>query len=1211
MLAQLMFMMRSSRSVPMLMPSAAGHRRKKRARAAPAASSARPVHLVDIMTRPHMGELPPRSCREEVVWKSDDGRLELCADGTVFFLPAGGQSRTPVFNAALELINRDVGTDPSIRTLVHVVLSGLPHLTYVQRADACIAPLHAMLGAPPRARKQLLVLQAMKGLGKSKCIREGVIARGDETVLNLTFRRVLARGVSKELGPRAASYLDYPSGTVFEPSQAPVLTILVNSLCRTQGFWDVIIIDEIVSVVEMLGSRLIDAAARLAIVRRLIALFRSARLVVVADAHNDADTLAIVRALISAAAPLPDWDVRVHDYTHRNRADYKYLSARTLAQWKQILQARLQAGQRVVVPCMTRRFALEVEADVRCRFPSLNVMCYVANPARDIDIESHMADVNAAWKDLDVLIYSPVITAGCSFEVPDHFDCCMMCAFQGTSSVRSAVQMTARVRSLRRKETIIFVDNARDCFGGKISPADEIVTREAWATAYTATSCARTDGAVAVAVIDMICAQTAKADNARRMRFESEFWKCIAWGGSLLGCMDIERAGPEAQRLVGTHLSVILDVAETCCVRPRIYATRRRSRRDGAAQFLRQLSSAVESGQHEQPRILRIIHDDDPQDHRDGDGDGDKDGENGRKGLPSKPYPDGLDHPDHVAAILTSNSIEFGHAYDQRTSVHTPCPESLRLAVTHKTVDDYSPVFGDCLARDAHVHVRHLEELGMFAAPIYRQVRCGAAGEGQETPDWVSQENAHVWQLASLRVAQKMVWEERVIGGVLHTRMPARCFSVVGFNRDADPRCRGQTQEQIEQHDGIPDAVAFERIPVPTLAQQAFWAKLLTASSCEAARLAWDIAANQMLCTSIGPPESLEDITTFSASVARRVATFAVRAAADLPDDARVLLLAEPHLGPSAQVPRHHGVHFALMGTSTRNAVVLNVCMSARKGDDARLPLYRLLPKAMASAAAFARTYCARVLRVVQMDAVSGLVLNADFSGANALFPSERLYHEFFVRKFITLAPLKVIFVLRAHTAHATDSASPNPWDVWWPEGGVKIRSASCVFVANLLRANVERGGSRAARIVTWDAHAAIAADVAHEHGDLVAGLVAAQVEDLAKHYEFLANSGPAPRDLAQVRPLNIVETNRAERLVHHAAGADPFPETQAHGPMPLPDDVPAACARLAQIYMGCLRAGCMAVHDPVSDSTTVVETTPFLRIGDITSLAHPRPPPS
>jgi hypothetical protein len=68
-----------------------------------------------------------------------------------------------------------------------------------------------------------------------------------------------------------------------------------------------------------------------------------------------------------------------------------------------------------------------------------------------------MAQIDRVWTAKDVVIYSPVITAGCSFEVRAHFDACFLYAYQGTASVRSAIQMVSRVRDIRSKTIHVYM----------------------------------------------------------------------------------------------------------------------------------------------------------------------------------------------------------------------------------------------------------------------------------------------------------------------------------------------------------------------------------------------------------------------------------------------------------------------------------------------------------------------------------------------------------------------------------------------------------------------------------------------------------------------------------------------------------------------------------------------------------------------------------
>jgi hypothetical protein len=67
-----------------------------------------------------------------------------------------------------------------------------------------------------------------------------------------------------------------------------------------------------------------------------------------------------------------------------------------------------------------------------------------------------MRDIHAHWSTADVLVYSPVITAGCSFELP-HFDEVFFYGCAGVGSVRSAIQMLARVRDVSAKTVHVYL----------------------------------------------------------------------------------------------------------------------------------------------------------------------------------------------------------------------------------------------------------------------------------------------------------------------------------------------------------------------------------------------------------------------------------------------------------------------------------------------------------------------------------------------------------------------------------------------------------------------------------------------------------------------------------------------------------------------------------------------------------------------------------
>ena len=61
-------------------------------------------------------------------------------------------------------------------------------------------------------------------------------------------------------------------------------------------------------------------------------------------------------------------------------------------------------------------------------------------------------DVNEIWINYDIVIYTPVITMGINFDIPDYFDVIFLNADCNTCPVREVMQQLMRVRHINDKE---------------------------------------------------------------------------------------------------------------------------------------------------------------------------------------------------------------------------------------------------------------------------------------------------------------------------------------------------------------------------------------------------------------------------------------------------------------------------------------------------------------------------------------------------------------------------------------------------------------------------------------------------------------------------------------------------------------------------------------------------------------------------------------
>lgn len=353
---------------------------------------------------------------------------------------------------------------------------------------------------------QVHIISAPKGMGKSKAIHKALGQLSPITsIVHVTFRRVLARSVI------GTSYLDCSPDA---PLNALRLTVLINSLWRVDRTYDVVVLDEWVSILEMLSSDLIRPTLRLSLLAKLLHLIRHANLIIVADALLDSFSLAMVNHLLHDKTPaIHGWI-----YTHQVHANHTYVWYDSPSSWETALQHAIASGRNVVIPCMTRSKALEL--GTKLNHLTSSMLVYVADSVHDL--EDHMTRIHEVWE-VQVLIYSPVITAGCSFE-SKHFSDCFLYAFQGTASVRSALQMSFRVRDLSSKRIHVVIDGSKE-FTGQVEATS--IPRP----------CAQHSSPL-IQLCRTLFMQKARQDTERCRAFQMSFWQMIKTMGCKVECFD-------------------------------------------------------------------------------------------------------------------------------------------------------------------------------------------------------------------------------------------------------------------------------------------------------------------------------------------------------------------------------------------------------------------------------------------------------------------------------------------------------------------------------------------------------------------------------------------------------------------------------------------------------------------------------------------------
>ena len=347
------------------------------------------------------------------------------------------------------------------------------------------------------------VTVAGMGVGKTKAVIDLldklIAAKSDLTVLFLTHNRNLSTKLAKTYPAhmQIVNYLDRPR-KMYPSIDDERIVLCFDSLCRAGADqFDLVIIDECKSVLPHVHSDLM--ASKDDVCARFMTMLSSASRIVLLDAYGDNKMIQeFVKELYElrerielpaymmytpkikrdpAIAQEPRWffntwirDPLTHTfniYVNNDGCwDYKFRKAHID---RCVREAK--AGKRLIIPCSNKSQADDSFAELRRELPHLVVLIYTVDtpPGR---MKEHMEDVNTAWKQADIIIYSPAIGPGVSFEVENHFH--MVIAMYDnsmfTADADTCIQQSFRVRNLIDKTYVVFVSSLSDFEGSIVDP---------------------------------------------------------------------------------------------------------------------------------------------------------------------------------------------------------------------------------------------------------------------------------------------------------------------------------------------------------------------------------------------------------------------------------------------------------------------------------------------------------------------------------------------------------------------------------------------------------------------------------------------------------------------------------------------------------------------------------------------------------------------
>jgi hypothetical protein len=321
------------------------------------------------------------------------------------------------------------------------------------------------------AKCDTLIVRSPMGTAKTKAMIAYCEKVKPESVLILGSRVAYDEGLAlrySNTDVKFTNYLDIPTQSILLDDHRH-LVVQIESLHRLifrQGpagiIWpELLILDEIEGLIQQFSHETMMATGT---IHRCWAVFEAlvkySKKVVMMDAFVGKRTLDLAKRMRDEKT------TKSIVNTYASASDRRYIIVPDKKQVAMI-HGCVTSGVPIVVCSNSKAYAKDIEQSIRTLvkergLPEKKIAMYTGETGGEA--RKGLADLAKAWADLDVLIYTPTITIGCSFEL-EHFKFVFGFFTAHSCGYRDCIQMLGRVRDVYNPDTethtycIAFPDN--------------------------------------------------------------------------------------------------------------------------------------------------------------------------------------------------------------------------------------------------------------------------------------------------------------------------------------------------------------------------------------------------------------------------------------------------------------------------------------------------------------------------------------------------------------------------------------------------------------------------------------------------------------------------------------------------------------------------------------------------------------------------------
>jgi len=303
----------------------------------------------------------------------------------------------------------------------------------------------------PFEQVDTLYVSAQMKMGKTKNLIEYIkkyhsnklLGIKESKIIFISFRKTFSSNI-KEKFPDFTLYSDV-KGDLNQKK----LIIQGESLYRipiTAGYEapDLLILDESESIFDQFNSGLFKRFQHCFETFRW--LLKNSSSVIAMDAYMTDRTYRMISRIRMPKA------VYYHKNEYKNAIHDIYDFTYDKVTWLQSLCNEIDTGEKIVIPTNSLEEATILYELLTTKYPDKEIKCYSSKTSEE-EKREHFNNVNEYWQ-YDILIYTPTVSAGVSFE-KEHYDKLYGYFTDQSCGVETCIQMMGRIRNIKSKTYVI------------------------------------------------------------------------------------------------------------------------------------------------------------------------------------------------------------------------------------------------------------------------------------------------------------------------------------------------------------------------------------------------------------------------------------------------------------------------------------------------------------------------------------------------------------------------------------------------------------------------------------------------------------------------------------------------------------------------------------------------------------------------------------